>query len=441
MTPGDKYPSDGTSPSPNASDDISTALRSEKSVTGYGAVFTVREFRAMFAAHVLSVLGIVFAGISLAVLVFHETGSALLTALVFALGFLPYALSGVLLSGIADRYPPRQVLVACDLLSAGCVILMVIPATPLAALFVLWCAVSMISPLFTGTRAASLADILQGDLYVLGRSLVRIVSQSSQIVGYGLGGLALVWLSPRAALCVTAGTFLGSALLLRLGTHHRPARVSGGGVMMRESIAITGRLFRAPRIRALLLMWWVPPMYFAVAEGVAAPFADAAGAGSMGFGLFLAAMPAGTVASEAMAGTLLSPAIRDRIALPLAAVSLLPMAVFVVHPPLPVAIALMLLTGLCAAYTLGMDKWFVEAVPEEVRGRAMSLLGAGIMTFQGLGMAIGGAIAESFSPYVVVGGAGIFGTASVLGVLRSVRMTQEGAAIRNETSVDLLHLE
>ena len=33
----------------------------------------------------------------------------------------------------------------------------------------------------------------------------------------------------------------------------------------------------------------------------------------------------------------------------------------------------MALTGLCAAYTLGMDRWFVEAVPEEIRGRAMSL--------------------------------------------------------------------
>jgi MFS family permease len=416
-----------TPSSPAGSDDAPATPRSGESArTGYGAVFSVQEFRAIFAAHVLSMLGSVFAEVSLAVLVFRQTGSALLTALVFALGFLPYALSGVLLSGLADRYPPRRVLVACDLLSAGCVTLMAIPATPLAALFVLRCAVSMISPLFTGTRAASLTDIMQGDLYVLGRSLVRIVSQSSQIIGYGLGGLALVWLSPRTALCVTICTFLTSALLLRLGTHDRPARASGGRAMMRESIASAGQLLGDPRIRALLLMWWVPPMFFVVAEGAAAPFADAAGAGSAGFGLFLAAMPAGTVMSEALTGTLLGPAARDRIALPLAAVSLLPMTAFAIHPPLPVAVTLMLLTGLCAAYTLGMDKWFAEAVPDEIRGRAMSLLGAGIMTLQGLGMAAGGAIAASVPPYAVICGAGILGTASVLGVLRSVRRTQAG---------------
>lgn len=427
MTTDSEHPPRGGNPSsPAGSDDAPTTPRSAGSTktTGYGAVFQVREFRPIFAAHVLSVLGSVFAEVSLAVLVFRQTGSALLTALVFALGFLPYALSGILLSGIADRYPARRVLVSCDLLSAGCVAVMAVPATPLAVLFVLRVSVSMISPLFTGTRAASLADILQGDRYVLGRSLVRIVTQSSQIIGYGLGGIALVWISPRTALCITVGTFLCSALLLRLGTHDRPARATGGGAMMRDSIASAGQLLASPRIRALLLMWWVPPMFFVVAEGVAAPYADAAGAGSAGFGLFLAAMPAGTVASELLAGTLLSPAARDRIALPLAAVSLVPMAGFAVHPSLPFAIGLLLLTGLCAAYTLGMDKWFVEEVPEAMRGRAMSLLGAGIMTLQGLGMAVGGAAAEWAPPYAVICCAGVLGTFSVLGVLRTVRRTR-----------------
>ncbi|GAA0381428.1 MFS transporter [Microbispora corallina] len=390
-------------------------------------MFAVKEFRAIFTAHVLSMLGGVLADASLAVLVFRRTGSAPLTALVLALGFLPYALSGILFSGIADRYPARRVLVACDLLSAGCVTLMAVPATPLAGLFVLRFAVAMMSPLFTGTRAASLADILSGDLYVLGRSLVRTVSQGSQIIGYGLGGLALVWLSPRAALHVTVGAFLGSALLLRLGTRGRPARASGGGAIMRTSMASARRLLGIPRVRALLLMWWIPPMFFIVAEGTAAPFADAAGAGSVGFGLLMAAMPAGTAVGEVLAGTLLGAAARERIALPLAAGSMLPMVAFAVHPPWPLAVALLLLTGLCAAYTLGMDQWFVQAVPPAVRGSAMSLLGAGLMTLQGLGVVAGGAVAAWVPPYAVICGAGTAGTACMFVILRSVRATRTTA--------------
>ena len=395
------------------------------SAAGYRAVFAVREFRAIFAAHVLSVLGGVFAEVALAVLVFRQTGSALLTALVFALGFLPYAVSGVLLSALADRYPARRLLVICDILSAVCMAAMAAPHTPLAALFVLRCATASIAPLFTGTRAASLAQVLPNDLYVLGRSLIRIVSQTSQIIGYGLGGLALVWLSPRTALCVAVTTFLGSALLLRLGTRSRPARTSAGGARMRQPLASVGLLLRDRRIRALLLLWWIPPMFFVVAEGVAASYTKDLGTNPAGFGLFLAAMPTGTVTSEVMAGTLLAPATRDRIVLPLAAVSLLPMVAFAMNPPLALGIGLMLLTGLCAAYTLGMDRWFVEAVPDRQRGQAMSLLGAGVMTLQGLGMAVGGAIAQVAPGYAVICGAGAIGTVSVLGVLRSVHRSAE----------------
>ncbi|MYS22559.1 Predicted arabinose efflux permease, MFS family [Streptomyces sp. DvalAA-14] len=430
-TDSEHSPRGGNSTSPGRSDAAPiTPGSTEDAPSKYGAVFAVREFRPIFAAHVLSVLGSVFAEVSLAVLVFRQTGSALLTALIFALGFLPYALSGILLSGIADRFPTRAVLVACDLVCAGCVAVMAVPATPIALLFVLRTLVSMVTPLFTGARAASLADILHGDLFVLGRSLVRIVSQSSQIVGYGVGGLVLVWLSPRTALIVTIGTFLCSALLLRFGTRDHAARVTGSGAMMRDSIASAGRLFGSPRIRALLLMWWLPPMFCVVAEGVAAPFADASGAGTAGFGVLLAAMPAGTVIGELTAGTLLGPASRERIAIPLAALSMVPFVCFVVHPSLPFAIVLLMCTGLCMAYSLGIDKWFVLDVPEEMRGRAMSLLAAGIMTLQGVGMTVGGAVAEWVPPYAVIAGAGALGSLSVLPVLKSVRRTRRIGAVR-----------
>ena len=51
---------------------------------------------------------------------------------------------------------------------------------------------------------------------------------------------------------------------------------------------------------------------------------------------------------------------------------------------------------LAGAYTLGLDRWFMAAVPEELRGRAMTLLTAGLMTVQGVGMALAGVAAEFF---------------------------------------------
>ncbi|MEW1863047.1 MFS transporter [Streptomyces sp. NBC_00669] len=436
MTTDSEHPSrEGNHSSQTGSDNSPDTQGEKKRSAGYGAVFAVREFRAMFAAHVLSMLGTMFCEVALAVMVFRQTGSALLTALVFALTTLPYALSGLLLSGITDRAPARRVLVTCDLLSASCVALMVIPNMPIAALLVLRMGVSIISPLFTGTRGASLSEILDGDLYVLGRSLISTVSQTSQIIGFGVAGLVVAWLTPRQTLYITVCTFLCSALLLRFGTLPRPARDTRGAALMRESLGASGRLLSQPRIRALLLMWWVPPMFFGVAEGVAVPFAAEAGAGSVGYGIFLAAMPAGTVVGQMAAGSLLGPEARDRITLPLAAVALLPMLAFFVHPPLPLAVGLLVLTGLCGAYALGMDRWFVQAVPLDMRGRAMTLLGTGLMTLQGVGLTAGGAVAEVVPPYAVVGGGGLVGTAGVFMVLRSVRrtgITREAAAATGE---------
>ncbi len=296
--------------------------------TGYGPVFAVREFRAVFVAHALSLLGVVVSEIALTVLVYELTGSPLLSALTFALGLLPYLVGGTLLSGIADRYPPRRVLVVCDLVCAGCAALMALPATPVAALLVLRCVIAVVSPVFSGTRMATLTDILgDGDLFVLGRSLLRIVSQSAVLVGFGLGGVLLTVVSPRGALAVTLGTFLASALLLRLGTRRRPAR-AGGGALVRYSLCGARQVLGDRRMRALLLLLWVPPMFVVAPEALAAPYADEAGVGAAWIGLLMCAMPVGTIAGELYAGAALSPAARSRIVLPLAGGGLLPLLVY-----------------------------------------------------------------------------------------------------------------
>ena len=48
---------------------------------------------------------------ALSVLVFERTSSAILTALTYALTFLPALVGGALLSSLADQLPRRQVMV------------------------------------------------------------------------------------------------------------------------------------------------------------------------------------------------------------------------------------------------------------------------------------------------------------------------------------------
>ncbi|MEV6573290.1 MFS transporter [Streptomyces sp. NPDC051577] len=401
--------------------------------SGYQDVFRVREFRSVFAAHLLSVLGVVVAEISLTVLVYRLTGSPLMSALTFALGFLPYALGGTLLAGLADRYPARRVLVACDLVCAACAAAMVLPATPVAGLLALRCAMSFVAPLFQGARSASLADILgAGDVFVLGRSLLRMVAQSAQLIGFGLGGLLLTVLAPRGAIALTAAGFLGSALLLRLGTAARPARASAGGAPLGGLRAV----FRHRRTRVLTLLFWLPPAFVVVPEALLAPYVAGLGGGTVALGLLMCALPVGTIAGELWAGSVLTARTRSRIVAPLAAVGLAPLLLYAVRPGVVVVLAALLAAGLAHAYTLGLDRMYVDAVPEELRGRAMTLLGTGMMTLQGVGMALAGLAAEFLPVHVVVTASGVLGTLVVLALLAESRACAPAAeGSRDETGL------
>lgn len=410
---------------------MSASPQTAPAPAGYGRVLAVPEFRAVFAAHVLSMLGVIVSEIALSVLVYDLTRSPLLSALTFALGFLPYAVGGTVLAPVADRFPARRVLVGCDLVCAGCVVLMTVPGTGIGVLLALRCCLAVVSPVFAGTRMATLADVLgDGDLFVLGRSLLRIVAQSALLIGYGLGGLLLTVVAPRHALLITVGTFLASALLLRCGTRHRPARAR------HRDDAPSGlrRLAGDRRIRVLLLVFWLPAAFSVVPEALAAPYADALGTGSTGLGLLMCALPVGTVAGELFAGARLRPVARERVALPLLCLTLLPYLGFALRPGLGASLLLLLVSGAGSAYTLGLDQWFVRAVPEELRGRAMSVLGAGLMTVQGVGMALAGVAARTAGVRGAVAGAGVLGVLCCCALAVAVRATdsRDGAA-RNMT--------
>ncbi|MFD8638730.1 MFS transporter [Streptomyces zaomyceticus] len=387
---------------------------------GYRAVFRVREFRIVFVAHLFSLLGVVVSELALTVLVYELTRSPLLSSLTFALGFLPYLVGGTLLAGLTDRLPPRRILVVCDLVCAGCVALMIVPATPVAVLLALRCAVAVVSPVFNGTRMATLADILgEGDLFVLGRSLLRIVSQSALLAGFAVGGVLLTVVPPRGALAVTATTFLVSALLLRLGTARRPARAAGRAAA--GGLSGTWAVLRNRRVRALMLMFWVPPLFAVVPEALAAPYADRIGVSTAALGLLMCALPVGTIAGELFAGSFLTASTRSRIVLPLALTGVLPYLLYAVEPGVALAAVALFLAGATGAYTLGLDAWFVAAVPEEQRGRAMTLMTAGMMTVQGIGMAGAGVAAEFAPVHTVVAGTGVLGTLCLLAAAAELR--------------------
>ncbi|MEP6697022.1 MAG: MFS transporter [Pseudonocardiales bacterium] len=389
----------------------------------------VSEFRALWAAQMLSIVGDHLARIALSVLVFHRTGSPLLTAAIYALSFLPWVLGGPLLAGLADRFPRRTVMVQSDVGRAALVALMVIPHTPILVLAgLLFCTELLASP-FSAARAAILPDVLPGDTYVIGSAISNITLEMGQVVGLGVGGAIVAIVGTRGALGADAATFVFSAVVIWLGVRHRSIvreAASRPESMLEGTVAGARLLFGEPRLRALVCLAWLCAFYV-VPEGLAVPYAASLGGGAAAAGLLLAANPAGTILGAAMVSRLFAPARRLELMGALAVLSCLPLLGFIAKPGLLWATALLVLSGVGSAYNLPANAAFVAALPAARRGQAFGLVQSGMYVFQGAALFAGGALAEWFSPPAVIAAVGLLGVAlaAVLAttVLRPDRLT------------------
>ncbi len=382
----------------------------------YRDIFSIAEFRAVFAAHVISMLGNVVAAVALTVLVYEKTGSPALAALTFSAAFLPYLFGGALLSSVVDRLPARRVLVACNLASALVVGAMAFFALPVWMLLALLFVLGLIAPVFSGVRAATLVDILgEGSLFILGRSLIRLVAQVSQVAGNLAGGLLLLVLSPRAALAVDAASFACSALILRLGTRARPRRVAAGELsLLRDSLSGLRRVFAQPLVGRLFAFSWLLPACTAAPEALAAPYTHGIGRAAGAVGLYLAGLPAGTALGDLWVARAASPSTQRRLVVPGALLTCVPLLAFVWQPGLGVAVALLFVSGLGCAYMPGYDQSLLAVSDDSLRGRTLAAQTAGLMFAQGVGFAVWGVVAEFVAPRYVIALAAACGLAMVV---------------------------
>lgn len=383
--------------------------------TTYREVFAVGEYRALFAAEVLSVAGDQFARVALTVLVFERTASAGLAALTYALTFLPDLLGGPLLSGLADRYPRRRVMIVSDLGSAGLVALMAVPGVPFWTLCGLLVAVQLLNAPFGAARAATLPAVLEGDRYVLGSAIHNTTAQIAQVLGFATGGALVAWLGPSQALLLDAATFVASAMLVRFGVRARPLPAGlreGTGPQGTSWWGSLGEGTRLvcwdPQLRSLVALACVAGFYI-TAEGLAVPYAQHIGGGAVAAGLLLAAMPSGTVVGMLILGRLVPPQARLRLLGPMAVAACAPLTLCAFRPGLLVTFVLWAVAGAASAYHMAANAAFVLAVPDHGRGQAFGLAVTALRLAQGLGVLGAGMAAEYSPPGQVLAIAGILG--------------------------------
>ncbi|MGY1740137.1 MULTISPECIES: MFS transporter [unclassified Blastococcus] len=388
-------------------------------------VLAVAEFRPLFGSFLLSTIGDQLARVALTVLVYQRTDSPLLSAITFAISYLPWLVGGPVLSTLADRLPRHRVLIASDV--ARCVLVagMAVPGVPLPVLLVLLLLVSLFAPPFESARSALMADVLTGDRYAVATSLTNVSSQVSQVVGFALGGSLLAALSPSWVLLLDAATFAVSAVWLRLGLRPRPATAAPDGAhasVWRDAGDGLRLITRTPRLLTLVVLVWVGVMFANAAEGIAAPLVDEIGGGATAVGLLLTANPLGVTIGGLLLARLVAPARRDRLVGPLVLLSLVPVllaGLVAAWAPagrgtFAVVLACMFVAGLGACWTIPLNVTFVQEVPPAYRGRAIGVAVSGLYGVQGLGALGAGLAAEGLAPSAVVALIGGLGVLAVL---------------------------
>jgi predicted MFS family arabinose efflux permease len=382
---------------------------------GLTGVFAVGEFRVIWAAELLSVLGDQLARVALAVLVYARTGSGALAAGAYALTFLPALLGGVLLGWTADRFRRRTVMVVCDVLRAGGLAVMALPGMSLVAVCALLVAVVLLGAPHGAALGALMPDMLEGDAYEKGLAVRQITIQSAQLVGFGLGGVVVAGLGAGVALLADAGTFLASAALLGLGLVDRPApeRLAPvGEARLTRVRAIAGgiaAIARDPRRRVLVALAWTVG-WFVVPEGLAAPYAAQLGADPAVVGLLMAADPLGSVLGAWLFVRFVPGELRERLVGVLAVAAGLPLLLMAARPGVLLTLLLWGLSGMFStAYLLQTQAGFVRATPGSRRGGAIGAVASGIVASQGIAVLVGGLLADALSPaqsVAVCGGIG-----------------------------------
>lgn len=376
---------------------------------GYRDALASAEFRGLLVARLVSTTGSSIAAIALAVLIYRRTSSPLLSSLAFAFGFLPYALAGVLLSALVDRVRPRQLVAWSDGISAILAALMALPRAPVSVLLTLLFGVGTLSALSSGAAGDLVRSTVSAEAYVPGRSALRLAAQFSQIGGNAAGGLLVTALSPGDLLLMNAASFLFSSVTVRIRVGDHANSGQADGMLLRDSIRGAREVLQHHEVVRLLLLGWVGAMVMVIPEAVAVPYIKLHGAPTMWVGWWLVMAPVGLILGDILGVRFLTPRRQRRLVAPVAAMSFLPLLLFATDPPVIVAIVLVFVSSLANFYVLGLDGRVRDAIPAALFARTMTLEVAGLATLEGVGFALGGAVAEAIDPESAILVGAIFG--------------------------------
>lgn len=358
----------------------------------------------LWLAELASEVGDWIARLALSMMIYHRTGSALLTAAVFAAAVAPRLGPGQWLSTYADRVGRRAVMVSSDLVRAALFGVLALAALPLWLVIVLTALAGLASEPFRAARAAAVIEVTPPARRPGALTLTLLTEDGAVLLGYGLGGVVVAALSPAAALGLNAATFVVSAVLLaglpRLASLHdgggsgRDTRSAGQTLR-----AAASALRRDPvsRRTAMLILTAVPTVA-AIVVLVVPEVIESIPHIPWASGLLLAGMPAATLVVTVLIGTdAEAPGLLPRIGVLIAAPALLAVLLFA-SGMLPLQLLGFIVVGAMLAPLTPAFVLLGLRLPADLRASCFSLVSGLVTAAQVLLTLAAGGLAQATTP-------------------------------------------
>jgi predicted MFS family arabinose efflux permease len=225
------------------------------------------DYRRLWIAQFVSVIGDKVHQIAMSLLVYEVTGSIMHVGLMLAVTTLPAVLFGVVAGAYVDRWDRRSTMLVADLaralvvLSIPWLVHLGMPFFYLAAF-----TVASISLLFEPARLSLIPALVAPDQLMAANSLDNVTTSVSELMGLVFGAGLVAWLGTTKAFYFDGFTFVVSALFVAMVRYRGTAMAAGETAeSLREQVEDGFRhIWGRPVLRDLLVV------YTLAAAGIAA---------------------------------------------------------------------------------------------------------------------------------------------------------------------------
>lgn len=399
-------------------------MRSTQTLSSRPAMFRAlrhRNYRLFFFGQLISLTGTWMQSVAQGWLVLRLTDSPFLLGLVAAANSLPVLFLTLFAGTVADRFPKRRILLVTQsvamILAATLAGLTLTGTVHISHVLILAFLLGCVNAFDAPTRQAFTVEMVGREDLLNAIALNSSIFNGARTMGPAVAGIVVAWIGEGPAFLFNALSF--GAVLASLSLMQLDARQANG--MQRGNMLRTGLQYIAsePSVRALLLRAGAVSFFCFVHIPLLPVFArdilqiGAAGLGwlsaASGFGSLVAALTLAQLRDDAPRGKLLTTA------------SLLyaPLLIgFTQARTVPLALLFIGLCGWAGVTTMALTNTLIQLiVPDDLRGRVMSVFTLSLMGLSPLGGMLAGSIAElAGSVPLVVAGSALIGWLLVLSV-------------------------